>query len=327
MKGTNLAILLLCIFSVNVYGQQKNNTFRIVDMQTAKPVPSVTIAIVRAGLTITTEKDGIFIIPGDLSKMRDTVIFDNQDYLTLKIPLHELTGKDSVKLQKRGEAHYNVRADFKHDSLLNAFERDDIASFVGLHTQSAEFKYLQIAQKLDAPAKGSVLKEVKIGRLAFHTNNGTVMLMPGPMGDAVISEHQYKYSELEHTTFRVRVYAIDEQTGGPGEDLCNRIIEVKSTDQPELTVKLEKYNIVIPGKNFFVAVEWMRDYKNMGYVNVNDAKGFPKRSFNYRPAIGLLPGKSDKLNIWAMSLNHKWNLYTYHSPDFTDLAISARVGY
>ncbi|MES2428545.1 MAG: hypothetical protein V4560_16305 [Bacteroidota bacterium] len=305
-------ILISCIFSLSTQAQQKLNTFHLVDEETGLAIPSVSIAIVKARLSITTEKDGIFNIPGDLNKMRDTIIFSRQNYTSLKMPLRGLNGMDTIKLRKVQSEGKEVKTSFKNDTLLNNYEKLDIGYYAGLHTGYEEFNYLQLAEQFQSPKAGAMLKNVTINRLAFYLNKVS----------------QYNYTEMEHTKFRIRVYDIDPVTGGPGKDLCNEIIEVKSNDQKKMNTNLKSYKIIIPNKTFFVAVEWLRDFYNLGLVQIYSPE--LKKTVNlvnYRPAIGLSPIKGKKLNIWALNINNEWKLYTYHSPDFTDLAIKAAVQY
>jgi hypothetical protein len=318
MKKLIIAFFLL--ITTYAQAQLKNNVFHFVDSETSKAVPSVSVAIVRAGLSITTEKDGIFVIPGDLAKMRDTVVFNVQNYLTVKMPLHDLSSHDTIRLKRLDAATNTTKISVDNDTLLNKYNRFDVGNYVGLHIGNDEFKYLQIAERFEAYRPNTTLKKVIIDRLAFYLNKAKDIPSSGMNG-------QYEFTELEHTKFRIRVYDIDPVTGGPGKDLCNSIVEVKSNDDKQLGTNLKRYNIFIPNKVFFVAIEWMRDYANMGYVQIDDPLGKTKRHVNYRPAIGLSPIKGDKLNIWALNLNHEWKLYTYHSPDFTDLAIKATVEY
>ncbi|MES2809707.1 MAG: hypothetical protein V4619_13840 [Bacteroidota bacterium] len=307
---------LLTVITLSVNAQQNMNTFYVVDSLTRKPLPSVTIAIVRAALSITTEKDGLFSIPGDLSTMRDTVVIYTQNYNSVKMPLANLQGIDTIKLEKM-DMIAGSKLVFKNDTLLNDYNRFDVGNFAGLHMGNGEFKYLQIAQRFEAPKAVTVLKDVTIERLAFYLNKSKPGVING----------QTEYSELEHTRFKLRVYDVNPVTGGPGKDLCDKVIEIKSRDDKKLATNLKRYNIVIPNKTFFIAIEWMRDYTNQGYVHINDKRGGVKGHTNYRPAIGLIPIKGEKLNIWVLNLNQQWGLYTYHSPDFTDLAVKATVGY
>jgi hypothetical protein len=321
MKG--LITLLLGLITLSVQAQLKTNTFHVVNKETLKPVPSVTIAIVRAGLSITTENDGIFSIPGDLSKMRDTVVIYAQNYTLIKMLLSKLSGVDTIRLQKQAIVTAIIKPVVKNDTLLNNYNRFDVGNYVGLHIGNGEFKYLQIAQLFEAERSGTLLKNITIERLAFHFDKMKAL----PTNGTSILNGQYEYTELEHTKFRVRVYDVDPITGGPGKDLCNQVIEIKSREDNKLATNLRPYNIIIPNKIFFVAVEWMRDYMNMGYVHILDNNGSTKGHPNYRPAIGLSPTKGNKLNIWALNLSHEWKPYTNHSPDFTDLAIKAVVAY
>ncbi len=314
-------LTLLFIFAASlVKAQVKKNTFHVIDSATLKPIPAVNVSIVRAALSITTEKDGIFSIPGDLSTMRDTVLLYTQNYSSVRMSLFELDGLDTIKMQKQEAIAEAAKLKLNNDTLLNNYNRFDVGNYVGLHTGNGEFKYLQIAQRFETNRAGTVLKNITIERLAFYLNKFKEVPPSNRNG-------QYEYTELEHTKFKVRIYDINPVTGGPGKDLCDKVIEIKSRDDKKLATNLTKYNIVIPNKTFFIAIEWMRDYTNMGYVHVWDKRGGAKAHTNYRPAIGLAPTTGNKLNIWALGLNQQWSLYTYHSPDFTDLAIKATVGY
>jgi hypothetical protein len=316
-------ILISVMLTLTVKAQLKNNTFHVVDQQTHKPVPSVTIAIVRAALSITTEKDGVFSIPGDLSTMKDTVVISAQRYIPFKLLLASLNNLDTITLQQQTVTLADHSLTTTTDTLLNNYNRFDVGNYVGLHIGKGEFKYLQIAQKFDAKRPKTLLKQIDIERLAFHFDK----FKPLPEKGTSLLNGQYEFTELEHTKFRLRVYDVDPVTGGPGNDLCNKIIEIKSREDNLLSINLKRYNIIIPNQKFFVAVEWMRDYTNMGYVHIGNNYGTKKAYTNYRPAVGLSPTKGNTLNMWALNLDQKWSLYTYHSPDFTDLAIKATVGY
>lgn len=302
-------LIFLCYILLNsAQGQEKLNTFFIIDSTSRLAVPSVSVAIVKAKLAITTEDDGIFNIPGDLGKMRDTLILSAQNYITLKLPLNKINGIDTIYLKRLTIDSASSRPDLRTDSLLNDFSRKDIVHYAGIHTETSLFAYLQLAQQFDVPRSGVLLRGLVVNRLAF-------IVGPDRAG-------------LEVTTFRIRVYDIDSVTGGPGKDLCNQLIEIKDKDNRQFRVNLNQYNIILPNKTFFVAIEWLRDFRNMGYTMVYDEKLMRDvQLVNYRPTIGISPVKGSKLNIWAMDFKGQWKPYTYFSPDYTDLAIKARVAY
>lgn len=313
-----LLLLIACVFSLYAKGQQKFNSFHLVDENTHRAIPTVSVAIVRARLSITTEEDGVFSIPGDLAKMRDTIIFYAQNYVTRKMQLSHLNGMDTIYLKKAADMANNIKLVIKADTLLNDYRKQDVGYYTGLHAGDCPFLYLQLAQRFDMPKSGTLLKKITIHRLAFNLNYEWT---PDSTG-------QYNYTELEHTKFRIRVYDIDPVTGGPGKDLCDHIIEIKDRDESKVGTNLKPYNIFIPNKTFFVAIEWLRDYYNMTYTRIyNPDAGKIKTYMNYRPSIGISPIKGNRLNIWGFSLKHEWKPYTDYSPDFTDLAIKVEVGY
>ena len=306
-----LAIIIGCFFCCCSYAQEKLNKFFIVDSDKKTAVPSATITIVRAKLSITTEADGIFIIPGDLSGMRDTIIIYAQNYQQLKLALNNLSTMDTLKLSRFDVRPMVNNATFKEDTLLNNFKRKDIGYYAGISTNTASFNYLQLAQQFDVIKSGIKLKRIVVNRLSLN----------GFMTES-------DYVDVESTKFRIRIYDIDPITSGPGRDLCDKIIEVNNTDNKQLGISLKRYNITIPNTSFFVAIEWMRDFTNMGYSMIyNEKLGRDEKLINYRPAIGISPVRGRKLNIWGLNFERKWNPYTYFSPDWTDLAIKAIVEY
>jgi hypothetical protein len=133
---------------------------------------------------------------------------------------------------------------------------------------------------------------------------------------------------LDVTKFRIRVYDIDPVTNGPGRDLCTEVIEESKSVGSQVTKNLKKYNIIIPNKVFFIAIEWLRDYYNGGYsISYKFDENKPTKQVNYRPAIGISPITGKKLNIWALNFKREWQPFTYFMPFGTDLAIKASIEY
>lgn len=311
-----LLVAITCLLSLNTRAQLKMNTFCIVDDSTKSAIPFVSISIVRAKLSITTEKDGIFKIPGDLTRMHDTIIFFAQHYEPLRLRLQDLSTMSSVGLKKVLPAARRANIKLNNDTLLNDFNRLDVSYYAGLHADDRSCDFLQLAQKFEAPKAGCLLTRVNVDRLAFFINYYS------------FDPNQRARIELEHTKFRLRVYDIDTKTGGPGKDLCDQIIEVSSSDQKWLNINLNKYNIIIPNKTFFVAVEWLRDYDNAGSVSIYDFKThrYKEHGF-YKPSIGISPNTGKKLNIWALNFARQWKPYTEFSPFGTDLAMKVNIEY
>jgi hypothetical protein len=304
-----VSFILCCFMWLKVNAQQKLNIFHVVDSLSGKAIPAVSITIVRAKLSINTEKDGIFSIPGDLTKMRDTVIVEAQGYLRHLLLLHKMHGMDSLKLNRSLRQVVSIGLGDKKEIELNAFRKYDVAYYAGLHTEMEEFNYLQLAQQFYLPKSGAQLMKVSVGRLAFRLN--------GLRQDFAVG--------FEPTKFRIRIYEADSNKAGPGAELCQQVIEVRDKDSQYIGINLSEYKIMIPGKSFFVAVEWMRDFTNQGFVIFEQAPKQSKKLINYRPAIGISPIKGSKQNIWGLNLKKQWKPYTNFAPDFTDMAITAIV--
>ncbi|MES2829855.1 MAG: hypothetical protein V4687_16980 [Bacteroidota bacterium] len=302
-----LTLALTCLVFGTSLAQKKVNTFQVVDSATLKPVAAVSIAIVRAKLAISTERDGIFNIPGDLTKMRDTVIISAQGYNPYKILLQKMHGMDSLKLIKYRRPKTPVVFKDGKELELNKFKKSEVVNYAGIHTETAMFDYLQLAQQFYLPKSRALLKRVNLSRLAFN-------LSYEAQDDAV---------EMERITFRIRVYEADTIKGGPGNELSDEVIEVKNKESQSIGIDLSDYQILIPGKSFFIAIEWMRDFYNQGWTMVPQERAASKQLVNFRPAIGISPVKGTKLNMWALTIKRQWKPYTYFSPDYTDLAMTA----
>lgn len=311
-----LLILIFCLFTLQVIAQEKLHTFYVVDDSTKQAIPFVSVTIVRAQLSITTEKDGIFSIPGNLAEMRDTVIFMAPFYETTRFLLKELSSMNLVGLKRIAPIAKSASEKFKNDTLLNDFDKNNISYFAGLHVEKPESRFLQLAQLFEAPKAGSVLNHIYVRRLVFYLSSGDFI------------DSGYYYSQLEYTRFRLRFYDIDATTGGPGKEICNQLIEVNSSDQSLLSTDLRKYNITIPHKKFFVAIEWLRDYYNYGKVSSYSFDEQKTKDYDYyKPSIGISPKTGKKINIWKLDFAQHWKPYTEYAPFGTDLAIKVKLSY
>lgn len=308
-----LITLAICLFTLLANAQAKLNTFHIVDSLSGMPVPSASVTIIRAKLSITTEKDGIFKIPGNLALMRDTIILYAQNYKQSKLPLRQLNNMDTIRLVKFTDIEKITQVKYQNDTLLNAYRKGGVVHYAGINTEIANFEYLQLAQQFYVSQPGTSLKSIRLNRLAFGLDRSD-NTWTGMVHDDI-------------TKFRIRIYDVDSVTHGPGRDLCNKVIEESKSVGSQVSISLKKYNISIPGTSFFVAVEWMRDFYNAGYSIAYDQEGKQTRKINYRPAIGISAVTGNRLNIWALNLKREWKPYNYFMPFGTDLAMSVTVAY
>lgn len=195
------------------------------------------------------------------------------------------------------------------DTIFNDYNAREIGQYAGMHTVTAKFNYLQLAQQFNIPKAGIKLKELTIHRYTVDWEQGERIK-----------------KDFMPVIFGVRIYDMDLETKGPGKDLCDSLITVENLKRSTFDIDLKKYNITVPGKTFFIAVEWLFDQTNMGYAMLHDVKtGRIDSLASYRPYIAISPKTGSTLNIWGKNLEGEWKPYNYFSPFGTDLAIKVKA--
>jgi hypothetical protein len=141
-------------------------------------------------------------------------------------------------------------------------------------------------------------------------NNGQILFVRFCVGN-------YKYDRTPFL-YRIRIYGFDSLTGGPGEDLLNDVIE-KRVDGKIQQIDLSHLNIYVPGKNFFVALEWI-------LIPLNEHLGADQQKL-YGPGLGAYAkekaGSADSGGVWSKYYNGKWSEDMYYERT----TISATVKY
>ena len=106
-----------------------------------------------------------------------------------------------------------------------------------------------------------------------------------------------------YSPFRVRIYAINNDTGGPGNDLLKEIIVVKPNFKGGwFRVDLSTNDITVPKEGFFVAIEGVYPDLESQQMNIH------RRSFRNIISYGQRLGYNKKRgkNTWHYSLTHTW---------------------
>ncbi|MES2827298.1 MAG: hypothetical protein V4687_04060 [Bacteroidota bacterium] len=200
---------------------------------------------------------------------------------------------------------------------LNDFGKDEIYYYTGISSSTAKFDYLQIAQRLETPVVNAVLNSVEISRM-----------MPYYQDVRIIN--------FDVTTFKINIFNTDPITNGPGKVIKTAEILIKDKRSRTITVNLDKYKIKIPGKSFFISIEFIRDKVNErltpmtldGNVEPLSVDLKPHQFIgSYQPYVGMSPIKGKQINTWALTQYNKWVIYDYFAPDYTDFAISAVISY
>lgn len=271
-----MRILLLLLFPFVVSAQSVLSGW-VVDAKTKQPVAFATVGLIRANSGVTASETGAFKIDSEQPLQHDTLVVSCVGYQTKKIALKDLPG---------GSIRIELDAFVQELTPVVVGKRD--WNYVRLNEYSSPASlnsgtrgYAQLAQYFSAPEAGGILHSVQLCRL-----------------DAAIFG-------LDKTVFRLRVYDIDSLTGGPGADLCQKVIEV-NTGKRTVRVALDSLQIMIPKKEFFVAIEWLKLPMNEMKEKVKMTDGKRLAYKGYRPSLYFSNVQTPQVNYWMKLYNGKW---------------------
>ncbi len=315
----NILVICICTLSFSASAQIKNLRGIVINHQTKRSVPYASVILLKADLAINTETDGTFNINVPDDPCTDTLVIKHFHYDTLKIPVLSFKNGSVIELNEQQPSLANEPV-VKQDNtklILNKFNKKATRFYIGLNKYNYRFNHEQIAQKLNVPVANAKLLSIVIQRMRDVSK--------------VVRDYD------PHTKFLIHIYDVNAQSGSPGKELSSQCILVQNKSSEIIDIDLSKYNVVIPGKQFFVAIEWLRiDFNELVNFAVNDPGGgfvFKENQENYKgyiryhPIIGMSGTKGNELNTWALNFQGQWAPYTYFSPDLTDFAISAEVAY
>jgi hypothetical protein len=80
--------------------------------------------------------------------------------------------------------------------------------------------------------------------------------------------------------------------------------------------------IRIPGKDFFVAIEWLKIPYNEDR-NKRKVNGKIVEHITYRPDIGINNTSSADREVWGLNFNNTW----FRMPNLKGISISATIKY
>lgn len=108
-------------------------------------------------------------------------------------------------------------------------------------------------------------------------------------------------------SFRIRIYRADGPNHSPGTDLLSENLVVAAPGGGQwFTVDVAKYFVEVPRDGFFVAMEWIVDYKSSGLENGNTPPGQV-----LRPTFELRDSKT-----FSFTIGKGWNILTLKTSEF-----------
>lgn len=276
-----IVLLLLILFSFPLYAQ-KIVKGKVINKITRLGVPYTTIGLIKENKGTSANSEGEFKISASLYS-EDSLRFSSVGYKTLIISLNNMSENAVVELEDESTILNEVfiTKDYKN-VVLNQFNGCSLNYF-----SPALISFSQLACYFKTPEENMKVKEINLCKLASNS------------------------------LFRIRFYLYDSTSKGPGKDISDKVIEINSSKR-KVEENLEKYNIIIPGREFFVAIEWIftdfNAFKMKAKINKKQIKYIA-----YNPNISFKDLKENVNDaeahefVWVLNFNGKWE---YLNPQF-----------
>jgi len=219
-------ILLITLFVTALSAQemQKSYVGHIIDSKTRAPVTKVNVRLIPKNVLTQTDIKGSFTLISPENKQSDSIIVSSVGYKTIKIAVSELPPDKIITLVENVATLKGLSIYAKKMKTVTINEPSETIHYA---TGSQRF----LAQMIKCPEAGGFLKSIKIERwIASNVVN-------------------------PQTKFIVRIYDLDEKTGGPGKELLPDGHLVINKDDQTIEVDLSSYFIIPPKKVFFVCIE------------------------------------------------------------------------
>ncbi|TAF49497.1 MAG: carboxypeptidase-like regulatory domain-containing protein [Sphingobacteriia bacterium] len=290
-------LIIVLVFPLNLFSQV---TFegKVINANSKAIIPFATIGLIKENIGTNANEDGQFTLQSKGTEQNDTLTISCIGYKAQKIPTRQ---KSEIGLIIELTEHTKILDEVvvKTKTTWTTETLNDFSK-CGNHFITTSGYQTQLAQHFEVKEENSTLTEVKICRMS------NAFLYP------------------EKTIFRIRIYDIDKITKSPSTDLCDQIIEVK-TNSKVIDINLEKYKILIPSKDFFVAVEWLKIPYNESKSKIK-VNGKEVDHTTYRPNIGWTNTANSKMEAWWLDYKNNWRPVTSIT-NKTSVSISATVKY
>ncbi len=264
--------IFIFLFSPFITFGQGVYTGKILNSKTKEPVPYAIIMLTNKKIGTNSDEAGNFQLKLN-TEIIDSLVITCTGYEPLALPIKNLPQDGIFEMTAKFERLKEVIVSnntYKKKEILNKSTGHWNHSYCLVPRSETT----SMAQPFYTPVSNCLLKEVVINKI------------PG----------EY--------TFRLKIYDIDSLTKHPSVSLCDTIIEVNSSKK-HAKINLEQYNIIIPSKEFFIAVEWLRrpDNESTKYYSRGSKQAY------YGPEIYLSdPNEIVPIEetLWFKDYSGKW---------------------
>jgi hypothetical protein len=288
-----ITIISLVILNTSLLRAQSEIQGIVLSKSKGKPLSYISIKINNQQVNTLTDTLGQFKLLLKQTALSDTIRFTAVGYKTKEIVLSQLPKNGKVFLEDDNVMLSEVNVKNRK------YKRKTLEPFLTDQLSELRYRYYgrpQIARRFDVADEYSRLEQVKIARVINKNNKNTSAI------------------------FRLRVYDSDPISGLPCADICHEVIEVSDNNKTLIDVDLKKYDITIPGKSFFIAIEWIMTPLNEMYdefhvfkegllISQSDqSPQFASYIIGYQPIIYMVPVRQNQkqLNTFVLNFKGEW---------------------
>jgi len=319
-----LCIGILCLLPAVCFAQ-KTYDGQVIDKATEDPIPGVNVLLIKEKTGTQTNKRGYFELSSEKPLPEDTLQFSSVGYKTFKLPVSVYQPQIFITLEASSTQLNEVRIANKKkrkDIVLDKFGWYDLKSVSGAsYSHSTEVVKVRtaLAKFFKAPNANAVVTKISLGRKDLPTSPTSSI-------------------RNKLTTFLIHIMTPDTVTGVPGKIMFTKTV---SLNDNSLWVDIDLTNdkLILPTKNFFVAVEWIITPYNE-IIGVNNAPKVAKTTKHgyqvikdaseyyvyYQPFLIGYNAEDDtrKRALLYTRNNDKWQIFRHQK---TELALSATIHY
>ena len=271
---------VLWLISVQAVAQSVNLKGKVVNINTNEPVLYAAVGLINANKGVSTDETGQFEL-ADADK-GDTLVVSCVGFKRVLIPVKNVSSVIQLTPSVLELPVVTVKPSKSKKLLLNEFKRNSIRLFYATQMNDTA-SMVQLAQYFENP-----------GSATWFVSNLN------------IARGRYYPKANDKVKFRLRFYGIDEKGRPDVKDICESIL-LKDKNHNIIKVDLSKYNLIIPPKGLFVAIEWIKTNENFYEFEYLDSNNVKKSSYWYKPSIGMALPKFTNNTVFTLNYKGVWN--------------------
>jgi hypothetical protein len=323
-KTLFIIVALLCLVPKLTHAQEVYDG-QVINKVTELAIPGVTVILLKEKIATQTNERGYFNLTSENKILNDTLVFSSVGYKTFKLPVSAYQPQIFIMLQASTTQlnEVNIGNSKIKSVTLSKFSHYDLKnsgkSTLYYHYTQVITPRIALAKLFTAPNPNAILTNISLGRQDF------------PSSPTYAIRNKF-------TMFLVHVMMQDTITGTPAKILFTKSISL--TDNSEwVDINMSDQLIIVPGNNFFIAIEWIQNPYNeiIGIDPSSKVKRLTKRGLQvledaseyriyYQPfLVGYNNENNQKQAVLYTKVGENWRLAKEYRQ--LDVALSATVHY